>query len=200
MIITEKTLEELIKEQKIDNITTLYLHYYNIDSIELNNLKSFSRLEFLSLQNNNIINIDFIKNLPNLWYFDVRNNPLENYEALSVKNVFGFLGLPVDKYCEKSLLQVKRLTIGMIYVKLDENLKKYFLSNNPNILIYNDELIYEFDKNFKKENPLFGANGGSFNRKQTYDSKSIINYLLVKIVLNIHNILNILFYSNKSKL
>jgi hypothetical protein len=48
-------------------------------------------------------------------------------------------------------LQIKRLTIGTLYVDLDENYKKYFLINNPNILVYNNELVLEIDKNFKKE-------------------------------------------------
>lgn len=170
MIITDKTLEQLTNDKKLEKLTTLYFHNYKIDSIDLSN-KIFTKLEFLSIQNNNITNIDFIKSLPNLWYFDVRNNPLENYESLNIKNVFGFLGLPVDKYCEKSLLQVKRLCVGMISVNLDENLKKYFLSNNPNILIYNDELIYEIDKTFKRENMSLGVNPSSFNRKSTHECK-----------------------------
>lgn len=170
MIVTDKSLEQLTKEKKLEKLTTLYLHYYNIDSFDFTN-KNFSKLEFLSIQNNNITNIDFIKNLPNLWYFDVRNNPLENYESLNIKNVFGFLALPVDKYCEKSFLQVKRLCVGILTVNLDENFKKYFLSNNPNILIYNDELIYEFDKTIKRENMSLGVNPSLLNRKATQECK-----------------------------
>ncbi len=170
MIVTDKTLEQLTKEKKLEKLTTLYLHCNNIEILDLSE-KSFSKLEFLSIQNNNVTNIDFVKNLPNLWYFDVRNNPLKNYESLNIKNVFGFLGLPVDKYCEKRLLQVKRLCVGMISVNLDQNLKKYFLSNNPNILIYNNELIYEFDKTNKRENMSLGANASLFNRKTTHECK-----------------------------
>ena len=116
-------------------------------------------------------------------YFDVRNNPVDKYEILNIKNVFGFLGLPVDKYCEKSLLQVKRLCVGMIAVKLDETYKKYFLSNNPNIIIFNDELIYEFDKNIKKENISFASNNNIFGRSSTQDCN--LNYLIIIIILGI---------------
>lgn len=170
MIITDKTFEQYTKEKKSDKLTTLYLHYYNIDSFDFSN-KSFSDLEFLSVQNNNITNIDFIKYLPNLWYFDVRNNPLENFDSLNIKNVFGFLGLSVDRYSEKKILQVKRLCIGMISVNLDENLKKYFLSNNPNILIFNNELINEMDKTTKKDNLTSGINQSSLIRKGTQECK-----------------------------
>jgi len=168
MIITEKTFEEIAKDKKTENLTTIYLHYHNIDSIEF--LKNFSKIEFLSLQNNNINNMNFIKFLPNLWYLDIRNNPLENYESLNIKNVFGFLGLPIDKYCEKSLLQIKRLYVGILSVNLDDNLKKYFLSNNPNILLFNDELIYDFDKNVRRENISLGVNNNAFNRTNTHES------------------------------
>jgi len=166
MIITEKNFEEFHKEKKRDKLTTIYLHFYNIDSIEFN-FKNFLTIEFLSLQNNNISNINFIKFLPNLWYLDIRNNPLDNYEILNIKNVFGFLGLPIDKYCEKSLLQIKRLCVGILYVNLDDTLKKYFLSNNPNILLFNDELIYDFDKVMRKENAYTGVNNNVFSKKNT---------------------------------
>ncbi len=174
MIITDKTIEQLTQDKKIEKFTTLYLHYYNIDSFDLSE-NSFSKLEFLSIQNNNITTIDFIRHLPNLWYFDVRNNPLENYESLNIKSVFGFLGLPVDKYYEKNLLQIKRLFVAIISVNLDESLKKHFIFNNPNILIYNDELIYEYDKPIRRENSVLGMKNTD-RRRGTQECKHIYIY------------------------
>jgi hypothetical protein len=144
------SLSDFINEEKLTKIKTIYLNYANLDyfkSFENN----FLNLEMLSLQNNNLSNFNFIKFLPNLWYFDIRNNPISNYDPLIYKNIFGFLGLSIDKYLEKSLLQIKRLIIGTLFVDLDENYKKNFLSNNPNILLYNNELVLEIHKNNKKE-------------------------------------------------
>jgi hypothetical protein len=144
------SIKEYINEEKLSKISTLYLHYFNLESF-INLENNLNNLEMLSLQNNNIQNFDFIKFLPNLWYFDIRNNPISNYDPLVTKNIFGFLGLHNNKYLEKSLLQVKRLIVGTLFVDLDENYKKNFLSNNPNILVYNDELVLEIDKNIKRE-------------------------------------------------
>lgn len=148
----ENSITEYINEEKLSKISTIYLHYSNLDSLSAFD-KNFLNIEFLSLQNNNITDFSFIKSLPNLWYFDIRNNPISSYDPLTVKNIFGFLGLHVDKYLEKSLLQLKRLMIGTLFVDLDESYKKFFLHNNPNILVYNDELVLEVDKHSKKENP-----------------------------------------------
>ena len=108
-------------------------------------------MEFLSLQNNNISNLNFIKHLPNLWYLDVRKNPIEKFEILNLKNVFGFLGITIDKYCEKSLIQVKNLYLGILYANLSENYKQHFLTNNPNIIQLNDEINLFLDKLVKKD-------------------------------------------------
>ena len=146
----ENSVNKFLNEEDVEKISTIYLNYSNLDTF--NSIqRNFNNIEFLSLQNNNISNFDFIKFLPNLFYFDIRNNPISNYNPLSIKNTFGFLGLQVDKYLEKSLLQIKRLMVGILFVDLDENYKKYFLINNPNILIYNDELVLDFEKIPKKE-------------------------------------------------
>jgi hypothetical protein len=146
----ENKLNELINEENLSKKSTLYIHFSNLERL-FTFENNFINIEFLSIQNNNISNFNFIKFLPNLWFFDIRNNPISNYDPLIHKNTFGFLGLHVDKYLEKSLLQIKRLIIGSLFVELDESYKKYFLINNPNILIYNDELVLEIDKYNKKE-------------------------------------------------
>ena len=163
MIITEKILLNYKEERKLEKLKTLYLNNHNINNFDFKN-KIISNIEYLSIQNNNLINLDFIKFLPNLWYLDARNNPIENYHVLHLKNVFGFLGISLDKYCEKSLLQVKKLNIGIIYLNLDEQYKKYFLMNNPNIIQYNEEVLLFSDKIYKKDNSLL-------SRKKTFECK-----------------------------
>lgn len=176
MIITEKEIEKITKENKIENLTSIYLNYCNIDSFALES-KVFTRIEFLSLQNNNITNIDFIINLPNLWYFDVRNNPVDNFEILNIKNTFGFLGMTIDKYSEKSILQVKRLSVGILSIKIEENYKKYFLYNNPNIILFNNELIFEYEKVMKKDSNSNINSCEIFSKaSSTLDKKGMIQH------------------------
>jgi hypothetical protein len=138
MIINEKILKKLFKGK--EDATTLYLNNKSINSFSLKH--DFTYLEFLSLQNNSISDIRFLKALPNLWYLDIRNNPIDNYDTLNITNTLGFLGLSVERYHEKKVLSLRRMNIGIINLNLEENDRRNFLSNNPNIIRYNNQILY----------------------------------------------------------
>jgi hypothetical protein len=144
MIITEKNLIGMMKEKEAEKVSTIYLNSRNIGSICLKN--HFYRVEFLSLQHNSIKDISFLKNLPNLWYLDIRSNPIESYEVVNAINCFGFLGLSVEKYSEKKILAIKKLNVGIMNFTIDEYYKKGFMLNNPNIIKFNEEILYYYDK------------------------------------------------------
>jgi hypothetical protein len=146
MIINEKNLKKLFKGK--EEATTLYLNNKSINSFSLK--QDFTHLEFLSLQNNSISDIRFLKALPNLWYLDIRNNPIDNYDTLNITNTLGFLGLSVERYHEKKVLSLRRMNIGIINLNLDENDRKHFLSNNPNIIRYNDQILYFHERIYQK--------------------------------------------------
>jgi hypothetical protein len=55
----------------IEKIKTLNLNSRNIMQISITNMHN---IEYLSLQNNLIKQIHFLKYFPNLWYLDIRNN------------------------------------------------------------------------------------------------------------------------------
>lgn len=144
MILTEKYLISAIKDKEPEKISTLYLNNKNIGSISLKN--HFYRVEFLSLQCNSIKDISFLKNLPNLWYLDIRMNPIESYEVISTISCFGYLGLSVEKYSEKKILSIKKINVGIMNLSIDENYKKGFMMNNQNIIKFNDEILYNHER------------------------------------------------------
>ena len=80
MKINEQILIKLLKDKNINDLQVLFLEQMNIAKISLN-LSQFESIQFLSLKNNNLINLNFIKAFPNLFYLDVRGNHVN-------KNIF----------------------------------------------------------------------------------------------------------------
>jgi Leucine-rich repeat (LRR) protein len=74
MKITEKIISQLCKDKNIEEITTMYLNNMNIVTFSITDKTHFTKIEFLSLQNNHIKNINFLKYFPNIWYVDLRQN------------------------------------------------------------------------------------------------------------------------------
>ena len=123
------------------------------NSIEKNIVYNFKKLEFLSLRNNSLRNIDFITELPNLFYLDLYQNAIEDFSALTIKNIFGFLRLSIDTFNEKKLLSIKNLTINILMLQIqDQKILKHLKYHNPNITLLNNQLNYMFDSLNKKEN------------------------------------------------
>jgi len=75
MYITKHTIDQIIKneEKKKSEVKTLNLNKMNTINFALNEM-TFKSIEYLSLQNNLLKNTQFVKNFPNLWYLDIRNN------------------------------------------------------------------------------------------------------------------------------
>ena len=103
----------------------------------------FNNLEYLSLTDNYLINLNFIINLPELFYLDAYGNPLEEFEALNYKNIFGYLRLTVDNFHEKKILAISGLNCSILdfYIE-DKTILRIFKINNPNIMMLNNEILY----------------------------------------------------------
>ena len=126
------------------------------NSIEKNIVYNFKKLEFLSLRNNSLRNIDFITELPNLFYLDLYQNAIEDFSALTIKNIFGFLRLSIDTFNEKKLLSIKNLTINILMLQIqDQKILKHLKYHNPNITLLNNQLNYMFDSLNKKKKKQF---------------------------------------------
>ena len=119
-------------------------------------------MEYLSIANNYLINLNFIVNIPDLFYLDVYGNPLEDFSFLNYKNIFGYLRLSVDKFHENKILAVTGLNCAILDIEIkDKTILKLFKSYNSHILMFNNEINYYVDelanckrKTYKSKNSL----------------------------------------------
>jgi len=161
------------EEENIENyFKIIILNEANISNIIYNsslNLKiniCFNNLEYLSLTNNFLINLNFIINFPDLFYLDVFGNPLEEFEALNYKNTFGYLRLTVESFHEKNLLNIFGLNCSILEIDIkDRNVCKAFKLNNPNIMMINNEIKYYIDPLIEAETRKNTKRHKSINRK-----------------------------------
>ena len=103
----------------------------------------FNNLEYLSITNNYLINLDFATKLPDLFYLDVYGNPLDQFNSLNYKNTFGYLRLSVDKFHENKILSLSGLNCAILEIEIkDKSILKLFKINNPNIFMFNNEINY----------------------------------------------------------
>jgi len=71
---TEAMISNIIHQKESgDNVEIINLNNLNISKISTYKT-IFENVQFLSLQNNLIINLGFLKNFPNLLYLDIRGN------------------------------------------------------------------------------------------------------------------------------
>ena len=138
MIITEKNLPMLLKGKTLDELISIYLDYRNITKITFKSLR-FDNIQFLSLRNNNIKEIDFLGYFTNLWYLDLRDNPvtilfikIDNYAPLKILTTLGYLGVTIDQYSKQSFTSLRKLNIGIL--KVNESFEDLYLSSNLNII------------------------------------------------------------------
>ena len=149
MNINDSQLEIILNSRKINKhsrnynnndeskINTLILDLAKIYSIETN-LK-WDQIEYLSLRNSLIKNIDFILKMPNLFYLDLFQNPIENYTPFLTSNTFGYLCFsPPANYFEQKILCIEKLNVFFLIADIkNHSNKKIFLQKNPNIMIFN---------------------------------------------------------------
>ena len=179
---------ELLKNNKKEESTQIYfkgiiLNASNISNFIYNSVNPkihicFNNLEYLSITNNFLINLNFIINLPDLFYLDVYGNPLEDFYSLNYKNIFGYLRLSVDKFHENKILTISGLNCDILDLEIkDKTIFKAFKSNNKNILMFNHEINYYIDK--------------IANKKKTFKTKKTLKFFkLNNNNINSDNILN----------
>ena len=129
-------------EQPTDQIIhSIVLDLAKIYSIEIKN--QWFQIEFLSLRDSLIKNIDFIIKMPNLFYLDLYQNPIETFSPFLISNSFGFLCFsPPPNYFEQKILSIEKLnTIFVLADIKDLSIKKAFLQKNPNIMVLNNEIL-----------------------------------------------------------
>ncbi len=174
-----------------ENLIALNFNDFNISNISLS--FKFNNVEFLSLKNNSIINLKFLEFFPNLFYLDISNNPIEKFNLLNIYNTFGFLSFnSPSKYLEKNFLFIKDLNVGILSIKIhDKNIENNFLLNNPNILLYNNNLFSFEEKynlhilNKKKLNEInIKKNNSNLNSISTSFLSNSLNSPNKKIINN----------------
>ena len=148
-----KKEEKIIKSfEFVKYFHALIINNSNISNILYNSVnpfikECFDNLEFLSITNNYIRNLDFILHLPNLFFLDLFGNPLEEFNALNNKNLFGYLRLSIELFNEKKVLNIFDLKCGILDIDLkDKNTMRIFNMNNNHISMINNEVIYIIDK------------------------------------------------------
>ena len=145
--------ENIIKSNKVINyFHALIINNSNISNVIYNSVdpfvnECFNNLEYLSITNNYIRNLDFLLHLPNLFFLDLFGNPLEELNALNNKNIFGYLRLSIEFFNEKKILNIFDLKCGILDLDLkDKNTMRLFIMNNHHIGMINNEIIYMIDK------------------------------------------------------
>ena len=158
---SRKKPKERINEPKVkEYIKGMILNKFNISSLKYTPLnpfmiECFNNLEYLSLKYNLIRNLHFIKYLPNLYYLDASNNPLEDIEIFNIKNVFGYLKLSLESFNERQILNINGLCCGILELYLyDESLMTMFKNNNPFICLFNGKINYFYDKVLQDEDKV----------------------------------------------
>ena len=139
MNIDDKTLKSLTKKNK--KLNTLILDIAKIHS--LNFKIEWRQIEYLSLRDSLVKNINFLENLPNIYYLDLYQNPIENYTPLMEARTFGFLSFSSpESYLEKKILCLHNLNAITIKVEIkDRSNYQSFIFKNPNVLIMNNSII-----------------------------------------------------------
>ena len=160
-----KRIEFLKSQKKEENIEKYFkgviLNISNISNFIYNSVNPkmhicFNNLEYLSITNNFLINLNFIVNFPDLFYLDVYGNPLDDFYSLNYKNIFGYLRLSVDKFHENKILAISGLNCAILDLDIkDKTILKAFKSNNKNILMFNNEINYYIDKIANKKKKTF---------------------------------------------
>lgn len=143
MNINDTILDLIIekKNKKKTILNSLNFNHLGISIFNTNNL--WSNIQYLSLRENYIKSLSFLKNFPNLFYLDLNGNPLEDYGLLNKFNTFGFLSLTApENYLEKKILIIKKLNVAILHLEIKKEENYYlFIYNNPNIIVLNNKFI-----------------------------------------------------------
>ena len=183
--LNESELKKYFHALIVNNSNISNVLYNSIDTL-IN--ECFNNLEYLSITNNYIRSLDFILNLPNLFYLDIHGNPLEELSALNTKNIFGYLRLSVEIYNEKKILNIYDLKCGIFDIDLrDKNTKKIFNLNNHHIGMINNEVNYIIDKIKYQETKIKSSKKKNKRQHRKTDDKRL-SLLSVNSNLDTNNI------------
>ncbi len=150
MNISENALENLFN--KHETVYALYLNNCKILRFTIH-YSIFANIQFLSLKNNQIKNINFLTSFTMLWYLNLKNNYIENFDVFNDVNCLGYLGISLNKFTEQNFFKNKKFNVGILEIDgTIEDLLRYniFVFNSTNnFLKVNDEIILFCDK-FRK--------------------------------------------------
>lgn len=93
MNLSEASILFLLNErnQNKDKIIAMNLNSLNIQSLSLFNL--WTKVEYLSLKYNLIKDLSFLPYFPMLFYLDISNNSIEDFDLFNTYNSYGYLSL-----------------------------------------------------------------------------------------------------------
>ena len=134
--------------QNNNSYYTLVLDLAKLYSIEIR--IQWFQIEYLSFRNSLLKNIDFIINMPNLFYLDLYQNPIETFTPFLISNSFGYLCFsPPSNYFEQKILSIEKMNVIFLIADIKSiSIKKNFLQKNPNIMVINNDII-DFDYKIK---------------------------------------------------
>jgi hypothetical protein len=134
MKIYENTICSYIKNLKEEDNNSLFLNKKNISKFCIKN-KLFQNIQFLSLESNNLTDIEFLSSFPNLFYLNVKKNhvlsnlkQIANFSPLKNMNLLGFLAVSLDSYSYNSFSSVRKINIGILEVNKEYNYENLYLS------------------------------------------------------------------------
>ena len=156
---------EKLSELNLLNISHNYL-------TDINDVHFFENLKELYLNNNKIEDISFCEKLPNLAILNAEYNNIITITSLNICSKLKILKLSHNKikYLNSTLRTIKNLkNIDELSIKENPFLselfsyREYFITNYPNIKIFDEEKINNdtkifAEKFYKENNPLYNKN------------------------------------------
>ena len=153
--------------EKLTELNILNLSYNMLSDI--NDIIFFENLKELYINNNKIEDLSFCESLPNLLILNAENNNIITITSLNICSKLKTLKLSFNKikYLNSTLRTIKNLKyLDNLTIKENPFLselfsyREYFISNYPNIKIFNEEIINNDKRNFannfyKENNPLY---------------------------------------------
>lgn len=190
---TNNIYSEEKEKEKEKGIHSLVLDLVKIYSIETN-IQWFN-LEYLSLRYSFIKNIDFIIKMPNLFYLDLYQNPIETFSPFLISNSFGFLCFsPPPNYFEQKILSIEKLNIIFLLADIkDPSIKKTFLQKNPNIMVLNNEIL-DFEYKIQLYNGYQSQKNNDKDSQKNEEEKDNFSFEKNSITSKVE-----IIYSNKFK-
>ena len=115
---------------------SLILKNKNISKIVLKN-KIYQNIQYLSLESNNLIEIDFVSSFPFLWTLNLKKNPvilqlkkIGNFSPLKSLISLGFLAITLDTYSYNSFVTIRKINIGILEINEEFTFESLYSNQN----------------------------------------------------------------------